>query len=138
MYYTIESDGTPTVPHLHGSHSNAVYDGDSEAFFTPDFEVTGPQWREEVYYYDNTQPAAQLWYHDHALGLTRLNLYAGMAGNYIIRDDRDTGKADNPLGLPAFPYEIPLVIQDRMFKRNGELFYPAYPGDPYYEDFIIG
>ena len=108
----------------------------AEAFFSPDFEVRGPRWTQEVYYYDNSEPAAQAWYHDHALGITRLNLYAGMAGNYIIRDDRDTGKTDNPLRLPAFPYEIPLVIQDRMFKDNGELFYPAYPGDPYYEDYI--
>jgi FtsP/CotA-like multicopper oxidase with cupredoxin domain len=68
----------------------------------------------------------------------RLNVYAGMAGFYIIRDLSDTGKVDNPLKLPAFPYEIPLVIQDRMFKENGELFYPSFPGDPYYADFITG
>jgi spore coat protein A len=59
-----------------------------------------------------------------------------MAGFYMVRDDQDTGKPDNPLSLPAFPYELPLVVQDRMFKETGELFYPAFPGDPYYADFI--
>ena len=59
-----------------------------------------------------------------------------MAGFYIVRDDKDTGKPDNPLRLPAFPYELPLVVQDRMFKENGELFYPSFKGDPFYFDFI--
>jgi spore coat protein A, manganese oxidase len=59
-----------------------------------------------------------------------------MAGFYMIRDELDTGKPDNPLKLPAYPYELPLAIQDRMFKENGELFYPAFRGDPFYSDFI--
>jgi spore coat protein A, manganese oxidase len=134
--YSIEKNGTPIVPHLHGGHSDAPFDGNPDYFFSPGFKVRGPLWTQEVYVYDNDAPAASLWYHDHALGITRLNVYAGMAGFYIVRDDQDTGAVDNPLGLPAFPYEIPLVIQDRMFKENGELFYPAFPGDPYYEDFI--
>ena len=79
-----------------------------------------------------------MWYHDHALGITRLNVYAGMAGFYIIRDDFDTGLFGNPLDLPAFPYEAAFAIQDKMFKDNGELFYPAFPGDPFYDDFITG
>jgi spore coat protein A, manganese oxidase len=123
--YSIEENGTPIVPHLHGGHNNAPYDGNPEYFFSPGFEVRGPDWEREVYVY-----------HDHALGITRLSVYAGMAGFYISRDHQDTGTVDNPLGLPAFPYEVPLVIQDRMFKENGELFYPAFQGDPYYEDFI--
>jgi len=59
-----------------------------------------------------------------------------VASFFLIRDDQDTGKPDNPLGLPAFPYETALVIQDRMFKVDGSLFYPAFPGDPEYEGFI--
>lgn len=70
--------------------------------------------------------------------LCSLNVYAGMAGFYMIRDEMDTGKTGNPLKLPAYPYELPLVIQDRMFKENGELFYPAFRGDPYYSNFITG
>jgi spore coat protein A, manganese oxidase len=134
--YSIEKNGTPIVPHLHGGQSDAPFDGNPEYFFSPGFEIKGPLWTQEVYVYDNDAPAACLWYHDHALGITRLNVYSGMAGFYIVRDDQDTGTVDNPLGLPAFPYEVPLVIQDRMFKDNGELFYPSFPGDPYYKDFI--
>jgi spore coat protein A, manganese oxidase len=78
-----------------------------------------------------------LWYHDHALGITRLNVYAGLAGPYVIRDDVDTGRHDdNVLGLPAYPYEVPIIIQDKMFKTNGEMFYPAFPGDPTYDNYI--
>jgi spore coat protein A, manganese oxidase len=86
--------------------------------------------------YQNTQPAGSLWYHDHALGVTRLNVYAGLVGFYFIRDEYDTGKYDNPINLPAYPYEAAFAIQDRMFKENGELFFPAFEGDPGYADFI--
>lgn len=135
--YTIEEHGTPIVPHLHGGHVDFQSDGNPEYFFTPNFKIKGPQWSSHTYQYDNSQPAAGcLWYHDHALGITRLNVYAGMAGFYLVRDEQDTGKVDNPLQLPVFPYEMPLVVQDRMFKNNGELFYPAFEGDPFYADFI--
>ena len=76
--------------------------------------------------------------HDHALGITRLNVYAGLAGFYILRGELDTGLEDNPLGLPAGEYELAYAVQDRMFRDDGELFYPAFPGDPTYEDFIVG
>jgi spore coat protein A len=136
--YTLENDGVPIVPHVHGGHTKDIFDGNPEFFFSPDFKIRGPRWRRPVYRYDNDQPAGTIWYHDHALGITRLNVYAGMAGFYIIRDNFDTGKFGNPLDLPAFPYEAALAIQDRMFKDNGELFYPAFPGDPFYGDFITG
>jgi spore coat protein A len=134
--YSIAVDGVPVVTHLHGGHSAAIYDGNPEYFFSPGYEVKGPRWVEKKYLYDNDQPAGTLWYHDHALGITRLNVYAGMAGFYILRDDVDTGLAGNALGLPAFPYEAGYAIQDRMFRETGELFYPAFPGDPFYADFI--
>ena len=88
--------------------------------------------------YNNDVQPGNLWYHDHALGLTRLNVYAGLAGFYFTRDENDTGLPDNPLGLPAFPYELAYAIQDRMFTDKGALFYSAYPGDPFYDDFITG
>jgi FtsP/CotA-like multicopper oxidase with cupredoxin domain len=136
--YSIEKNGVPIVAHVHGGHTDFQFDGNPEFFFSPNYTVRGPQWVEKKYVYDNDQPAGTLWYHDHALGITRLNVYAGMAGFYIMRDDFDTGLPGNPLDLPAFPYEAAFAIQDRMFKDNGELFYPAFPGDPFYEDFIIG
>lgn len=134
--YTIASNGIPIVAHVHGGHNDFAVDGNPEFFFSPNYTICGPQWVDKKYLYDNSQPAGTLWYHDHALGITRLNVYAGMAGFYIIRDDFDTGLFGNSLDLPAYPYEAAFAIQDRMFKANGELFYPAFPGDPFYADFI--
>jgi len=136
--YSVENDGVPIVPHVHGGHTDFQYDGNPEFFFSPGYTIRGPQWRDKKFVYKNDQPAGTVWYHDHALGITRLNVYAGMAGFYIIRDDDDTGREGNPLGLPAFPYETALAIQDKMFDENGGLFYPAFPGDPFYDDFITG
>jgi FtsP/CotA-like multicopper oxidase with cupredoxin domain len=135
---TLTVDGVPIVVHIHGGHSDAGFDGNPEYFFSPGFRAVGPRFTTNVYHYDHSQPAGAVWYHDHALGMTRLNVYSGMAGFYFIRDDIDTGTADNPLGLPAWPYEKAYAIQDRMFKANGELFYPAFEGDPFWDDFIEG
>ena len=136
--FTIANAGIPVVSHLHGGHTDFQFDGNPEFFFSPGWGVRGPQWVEKNYIYDNDQPAGNLWYHDHALGITRLNVYAGMAGFYFIRDNDDTGQPGNGLGLPAWPYEKAYAIQDRMFTATGQLFYPAFPGDPYYDDFITG
>jgi FtsP/CotA-like multicopper oxidase with cupredoxin domain len=136
--FSVDINGVPIVPHVHGGHTDFQFDGNPEFFFTEDWIVRGPQWVEKPYVYKNDQPAGTVWYHDHALGITRLNVYAGMAGFYIIRDSGDTGLSDNPLGLPAYPYEVALAIQDKMFHDDGRLFYPAYPGDPFYVDFIEG
>jgi spore coat protein A len=115
-------DGAPLVTHLHGGHSEAESDGDPEAWFTPGFSERGPAFSKEIYRYDNDQEAATLWYHDHALGLTRLNVGAGLAGFYLVRD----GNEDR-LGLPSGAHEIPLLIQDRTFTARGELFVASHP-----------
>jgi len=139
---SIATDGVPIITHLHGGHSDFQYDGNPEFFYSPDGAVQGPQWANvpggfaEKFLYDNNVRAGNLWYHDHALGITRLNVYAGLAGFYFVRDDFDTGKPGNDAGFPAWPYEKAYAIQDRMFLETGELFYPAFPGDPYYDDFI--
>ena len=120
--------GTPIVTHLHGGHVESESDGEPEAWFTPGFAERGPTFAKEVYRYDNDQEAATLWYHDHALGLTRLNVGAGLAGFYLIRDENE-----DRLGLPAGDSEIPLLIQDRTFTARGELFiasHPAHAGAP--------
>ncbi|MHC4962315.1 MAG: multicopper oxidase family protein [Planctomycetota bacterium] len=143
-HYSIKKNGVPIITHLHGGHTDFQYDGNPEFFYSPDGNVKGPQWNyvpggfTNTFRYDNDVQSGNLWYHDHALGLTRLNVYAGLAGFYFVRDDQDTGMPGNPLGLPAFPYELAYAIQDRMFNANGDLFYPAYPGDPFYDDFITG
>ena len=142
--FSIERDGVPIITHLHGGNSDFQFDGNPEFFYTRNGKVTGPQWDSvpggftDTFRYNNAVPAGNLWYHDHTLGLTRLNVYAGLAGFYFVRDEDDTGLADNPLGLPAFPYELAYAIQDRMFTDRGALFYPAFPGDPFYDDFITG
>jgi spore coat protein A len=76
--------------------------------------------------YDNSQEAATLWYHDHTLGITRLNVYAGLAGFYLLRDDPETALMESG-GLPAERHEVELVIQDRTFYPDGRLAYPDVP-----------
>ncbi|MBL1074591.1 multicopper oxidase domain-containing protein [Nocardia sp. 2] len=73
------------------------------------------------YAYSNRQEAATLWYHDHAMGITRLNIQAGLVGMYYVRDEFDTGAPDNPLGLPSGEFEIPLIVQDRTFNADGTI-----------------
>jgi FtsP/CotA-like multicopper oxidase with cupredoxin domain len=126
---------------VHGGRNDSSFDGNPEYFFSPGHAVKGPRWEAKKYRYggnDWNNTAGMMWYHDHALGITRLNVYAGLAGFFPLRDDADTGKADNPLGLPADPYELGYAVQDRMFHSNGNLFYSAFPGDPFYADFIDG
>ena len=84
------------VTHLHGGHVESASDGDPEAWFTPGFAERGPAFAKEVYRYDNDQQAGTLWYHDHALGLTRLNVGAGLAGLYLVRDDDEVARATGP------------------------------------------
>jgi spore coat protein A, manganese oxidase len=114
--------GIPLVTHLHGGHVESASDGNPDAWFTPGFAQTGSYWSQQVYSYPNDQEPATVWYHDHALGITRLNVYAGLAGFFILRDTWE----DN-LGLPSGAYEIPIAIQDRMFTADGQLYYPSAP-----------
>lgn len=114
--------GVPLVTHLHGGHVASSSDGNPDAWFTPGFGQTGSYWSQQVYTYPNNQEPATIWYHDHALGITRLNVYAGLAGYYIVRDEWE----DN-LNLPSGNYEIPIAIQDRMFTEDGQLYYPSMP-----------
>lgn len=111
--------------HVHGGMTPPQFDGHPEDTYLPG------GWK--TYNYLNGQEAGTVWYHDHALGITRLNVYAGLAGYYLIRDQFDTGLAGNPLGLPA-PYgthELPLVLQDKTFNANdGSLFYDTQGVNP--------
>jgi spore coat protein A len=114
-----------TVVHVHGARVPSQWDGHPEAWFTPNFTKTGPGFATQVYQYPNKQEACSLWYHDHALGQTRLNIYAGLVGLYNLRDD-----FEDSLNLPQGPYEVPLLIQDRIFDTDGALLYPSrFPAD---------
>jgi FtsP/CotA-like multicopper oxidase with cupredoxin domain len=146
----------PIVTHLHGGHSTEESDGYPEAWYLPaarnippGFARTGSFYRRfmaeaqqllgqawtpgsAVFQYDNDQRAATMWYHDHTLGITRANVYAGPAGFYLLRGgpaDTVGGTLPGPapaLGDPAGTryFEIPIAIQDRSFNADGSLFYP--------------
>ena len=128
----------PTVrslTHLHGGFVSSADDGNP--FHTAFADEYRPGETQRVVY-PNAQPAATLWYHDHAVAITRLNVYAGLAGYYLIRDAADTGLEPNPIGVPGGAYEIPIVLQDRSFTRDGELFYPGPDWEPeFFGDTIV-
>ena len=139
----------PIVTHLHGSHVNPDSDGFPEAWYVPaaknipaGFATRGSNFGQipgapdepgaALFQYRNDQRATTLWFHDHTLGMTRANVYAGPAGFYLLRG----GGSDLPPGMLPGPspkvgdapgtryYEIPLIIQDRSFYKDGSLFYP--------------
>ncbi|HEX3293836.1 MAG TPA: multicopper oxidase [Solirubrobacterales bacterium] len=158
----------PIVTHVHGAVGvGDESDGYAEAWYLPKARNIPPAYARNgtwyrffeakaartygvgwgpgfaVFQYPNENRAATIWYHDHALGMTRLNVYAGPAGFYLIRggpagdeavlDSRDDTRAVLPGPAPRendkFPpnktyYEIPIAIQDRSFNENGSLFYP--------------
>ncbi|TAK59656.1 multicopper oxidase [Methylobacter sp.] len=129
----------PLVTHLHGANVVPGSDGYPESWTLPaasnipaGYATRGTHWAqiegendeagEGTYQYSNDQRATQMWFHDHTLGMTRSNVYAGLAGNYMLRG----GMSDLPsLLLPQGAYEIPLLIQDRAFNSDGSLFYPG-------------
>src|SRR5437763_1041743 len=140
----------PLVVHLHGAHVTQDSDGYPEAWYLPPardipagyarvgsfydrFKAeavarTHVDWPtgSAVFRYPNDQRATALWYHSHDLGMTRVNIQAGLAGMYLLRG----GPADLPPGVLPGPahYEIPLVVQDRSFNTDGSLFFPASRG----------
>jgi spore coat protein A len=111
------------VTHLHGGFVAADSDG-NPAVRPRGF---GRGQTQRVLYTNETpqMPASLLWFHDHGLGTTRLNVFAGLAAAYILRDEFDTGEEPNPIGIPGGAYELPLVIQDRRFNPDGSFLYPT-------------
>lgn len=157
----------PMIPHVHGAHVSPESDGYPEAWWLPAANnisaayasigslvnqfgaPTNTKAGQAKFIYPNTQPSTTLWYHDHTLGMTRSNVYAGPAGFWLIRavGATETGlisgilpgrapilgddfKATNFRGTATSPRreryrEIPILIQDRSFNADGSLFYPA-------------
>jgi spore coat protein A len=132
--YTIGSQGVPAVAHQHGGRTDSNYDGLPEQWFTPS-GATGNYYYSDTYIYDLDQEAATLWYHDHALGITRLNVYAGLAGFWFLRDDNEEYLINNNM-IPSGDFETEIVIQDRMFWPDGRLAYPDVPWDS--DDWVGG
>lgn len=116
----------PACVHLHGGEVPPVLDGGPDAWFTSDGQYIGHAYYSKdgggpknynIYRYPNSQEGSPIWFHDHTLGATRLNVYCGLAGGYLILDPEN-----DPQNLPPL---TPLVIQDRMFDTTGQLFFPA-------------
>ena len=109
-----------TVVHVHGAKAPPDSDGYPENWYPPG--------KSALAWYPNRQDAAMLWYHDHAMGINRLNIYAGLAGLFIVRDE-----AEAALNLPSGKFEIPLVLCDRLLDREHQLYYPdsGIPGAPW-------
>jgi len=128
--------GAPQVPpdlnvwnvvHQHGGFTPPQSDGMPLQSFSPrgvhaaSYSTLDPSRvkpNEAIYAYTNHNHASMLWYHDHGLGMTSLNVYAGLAGLYLVRDP-----ADECLGLPRGEFEVPLILQDRTFYKDGSLAY---------------
>ncbi|MEK5231553.1 multicopper oxidase [Lysinibacillus sp. FSL K6-0232] len=125
LHAASDSPEVRTVTHLHGAKVDWESDGHPEAWYTRDYRQTGPKFNKEIHEYTNHQPAATLWYHDHAMALTRLNVYAGLAGFYLVRD-----ALEQRCHLPCGDYEYPILIQDKSFHEDGSLFYPDEPPFP--------
>ncbi|AOW95115.1 copper oxidase [Rhodococcus sp. WMMA185] len=135
LHGVTEQDRTqvPTSLHLHGGRTPPEFDGHPEHTIRPGQEM--------AHRFPNRQEASTLWYHDHAMGITRLNISAGLAGMYLLRNEYDAGTGDNPLGLPSGEFEVPLILQDKNFTNDGRQsmrsntlnppgsWEPATPGD---------
>ena len=100
-------------------HSNGIHG--------PDYRTTKPtSANSAVYYYPNEQEPTTLFYHDHALGITRITVASGLAGFWKIKDLCD------PIAnkLPSGKYDIPLAIQDRSFNTDGSMWFPTEGNNP--------
>ncbi|RDD83469.1 bilirubin oxidase [Dyella tabacisoli] len=100
------------VTHVHGARVPAASDGYPEDGYAPGHSA--------LYHYPSAQDAATLWYHDHAMGITRLNIYAGLFGTFIVRDAEEQA-----LGLPSGDFDLPLILCDRLIAKDGQLYYPV-------------
>ena len=100
------------VVHLHGAKAPPESDGYPEHWYVPG--------KSAICHYPNRQDATMLWYHDHALGINRLNVFAGLFGAFFVRDE-----FEDSLNLPRGKYEIPLVLYDRVFDLDAQLNYPV-------------
>ena len=105
------------------------YDGHPDAWHTSDkFGYVGMAFENSTHEYINEQDATGLWYHDHTMGITRLTVFAGLAGMYIIRDT--AGAEQHLTGLPQGTEEVPLVLDDKLFFADGALKYPGIGDNP--------
>ncbi|KAM0933029.1 putative bilirubin oxidase [Dioscorea sansibarensis] len=120
------SSGVPTVVHLHGGVHPPFSDGNANSWFTSGFRATGPTWSSPIFTYPNIQSPGNLWYHDHTMGLTRVNLLTGLLGAYILRDP----SLESPLSLPCSPFDLNLMVFDRKFRVDGSIYMNSTGNNP--------
>jgi spore coat protein A len=118
------------VAHLHGGFTLPQFDGHPHQWFMPTNPITprGSHYVSDIFEFSNNQDGTALWFHDHAFGITRLNVYAGLAGYYLLRDASENALINGTTPgqkIPGGAYEVPLVIQDKMFNADGTLLYPV-------------
>lgn len=129
--------GIPATPHLHGGEVPPVLDGGPDSWFTSTGDAFGHDYytapaslgvttapNQAVYAYPNKQQASPIWFHDHTLGATRLNVYAGIAGGYYILDSTLESYLAS-IKMPPVTEVIPLILQDRQFDTTGQLYFPS-------------
>ncbi|HJR46015.1 MAG TPA: multicopper oxidase family protein, partial [Actinomycetota bacterium] len=114
----------PTTTHLHGGRVRPVSDGQPLNLVHPGEHFD--------YVYPNDQDAATLWYHDHTHHHTSRNNYMGLSGLYIIEDD-----AEDELNLPAGKYDIPLIVQDRSFRSNGQFRFRSHHDEVLGDTYLV-
>jgi FtsP/CotA-like multicopper oxidase with cupredoxin domain len=121
----------PVVTHTHGLVVKPQFDGTAEEWYTQ-FGHRGASHISNTYDMPNEQPGTQLFYHDHAMGITRLNVFTGLVGAaYFIRDPNSPlDRSSSP--LPRGEFEVPLVIADRAFFTDGELNFPRVSPNPFF------
>lgn len=122
------SNNRKAVVHLHGGHISSFADGFPTQFILPTQSVT--------YDYAPQNRSATLWYHDHAIGNTRLNVYMGLAGGFLVRDAQERAWIANGQ-LPDPRYEMPLVLQDRRITGTGRLAYSRRYDDTFFGDVML-
>lgn len=131
---TCEPPLVRAVTHVHGGITETHSDGHPDAWFSPNFNQTGPMWERQRYVYENRQSEATLIYHDHAMGVTRLNVYAGLVGLYVIANQTKYEQ----LNIPQGEFDIPILLQDKSFLPDGSLFYPQFTMvSEYFGDIIV-
>lgn len=127
--HSLQADGAaPTMLHQHDGHHSGSSSSPT-AQLKSGFAQTGPNFTSSQQNYPNDQQAAPLWYHDHALGLTRINVGSGLSGLYHIHDATEQELIDEGV-LPDAQHDVQAIIQDRAFTAEGHLYLPAYSDDP--------
>lgn len=129
--YAEAQSPVPMVVHTHGLVVKPQFDGTADEWFTA-LRHLGPSYVSNVYDMPNEQPSTQLFYHDHVMGMTRLDIYAGLVGPaYFIRDPNSPlDQPDSP--LPSGEFEIPLAIASRSFLTDGSLDFPRVGPSPFF------